>query len=112
MPSGKDTSVSSYISKHEKDVAPTFNNSSTSGKTDTSEYTRPSRKGLSWSVEEDRLLVKLREEQKLAWSEVTKRFVQKFPGRTQGSIQVYWSTTLKNQRLSLAKDQKEMPSVC
>ncbi|KAJ6112278.1 hypothetical protein N7523_002100 [Penicillium sp. IBT 18751x] len=100
VPSEKDMSASGYFSKHEIDVAPTFSNSSTSGETDDAQYTRPSRKGLSWSVEEDRLLVKLREEQKLAWSEVTKRFVQKFPGRTQNSIQVYWSTTLKNQRLS------------
>ncbi|KAF7712899.1 SANT/Myb domain-containing protein [Penicillium ucsense] len=48
----------------------------------------PSRKGLSWSEEEIRLLVKLREEENLAWSEVTEQFSQKFPGRTQGSIQV------------------------
>lgn len=54
----------------------------------------PTRKGLPWSAEEIYLLVKLREEQNLAWSEVTKLFAQKFPGRSKGSIQVYWSTTL------------------
>ncbi|OQD96473.1 hypothetical protein PENVUL_c092G07715 [Penicillium vulpinum] len=58
----------------------------------------PTRKGLPWSVEESHLLVKLREEQNLAWSEMTKLFAQKFPGRSKGSIQVYWSTTLKKQR--------------
>lgn len=68
------------------------------------ERTRSSRKGLPWSVEENRLLVKLREKENLAWSEVIKRFGQKFPGRSKGSIQVHWSTTLGKQRLSLAKD--------
>ncbi|CDM35129.1 unnamed protein product [Penicillium roqueforti FM164] len=38
----------------------------------------------------------------LAWSEVTRQFAQKFAGRSKGSIQVYWSTTLKKQRRSLA----------
>ncbi|OOQ83690.1 hypothetical protein PEBR_33475 [Penicillium brasilianum] len=64
----------------------------------------PPRKGLSWSEEEIRLLVKLREEENLAWSEVFKQFSQKFPGRTKGSIQVYWSTKLgKRQSLPTAK---------
>jgi hypothetical protein len=61
----------------------------------------PSRKGLAFSVEENFLLMNLREEQNLAWSEVTRLFAQKFPGRSKGSLQVYWSTTLKKQRLSL-----------
>ncbi|KAJ5263959.1 hypothetical protein N7478_011564 [Penicillium angulare] len=60
----------------------------------------PSRKGLRWSVEEKRLLMQLREEESLSWSEVINKFLQRFPGRSEGSIQVYWSTTLKNQRLS------------
>jgi hypothetical protein len=59
-----------------------------------------SRKGLSWSVEEDRLLIKLRDKQNLAWSEVVKRFSQEFPGRSEGSIKVYWSTKLKKKRRS------------
>jgi hypothetical protein len=64
----------------------------------------PPRKGLSWSEEEIRLLVKLREEKNLAWSEVFEQFSQKFPGRTKGSIQVYWSTKLgKRQSLPTAK---------
>jgi hypothetical protein len=53
-------------------------------------------------MEENVLLVNLREEQNLAWPEVTRLFAQKFPGRSKGSLQVYWSTTLKNQRLPLA----------
>lgn len=63
-------------------------------------HTCSSRKGLPWLAEENRLLVQLREEESLAWSEVFKRFDQRFPGRSQGSIQVYWSTTLKKQRAS------------
>ncbi|KAJ5682149.1 hypothetical protein N7462_005314 [Penicillium macrosclerotiorum] len=61
---------------------------------------QPTRKGLPWSMEENCLLVKLREEQNLSWSEVTRMFAQKFPGRSKGSLQVYWSTSLKKQRLS------------
>ena len=60
-----------------------------------------SRKGLPWSGEEDHLLMKLREEQKLAWSEVIKQFSRKFPGRSKGSIQVYWSTSHKKKRSSV-----------
>jgi hypothetical protein len=59
-----------------------------------------SRKGLRWSAEEDRLLMKLRDEQNLAWSEVVKQFSQEFPGRSEGSIKVYWSTTMKKRRPS------------
>jgi hypothetical protein len=57
-----------------------------------------SRKGLSWSNEETDLLVKLREEESLAWSEVTEQFGRKFPGRSQGSLQVYWSTRLRKRQ--------------
>lgn len=60
-----------------------------------------SRKGLTFLPEEDRLLVKFRKEDALTWSEVTKRFSRKFPGRSKGSIQVYWSTALRKQLLSL-----------
>lgn len=55
-----------------------------------------SRKGKPWSPEEVSLLVRLRKDQNLPWSEVTKQFTDRFPGRTQGSIQVYWSTKLKS----------------
>ncbi|EKV06385.1 hypothetical protein PDIG_70080 [Penicillium digitatum PHI26] len=59
-----------------------------------------SRKGQPFLPEEDRPLVKLRKEDALTWSEVIKRFSRKFPGRSNGSIQVYWSTTLRKQLLS------------
>ncbi|CAG8908566.1 unnamed protein product [Penicillium egyptiacum] len=59
-----------------------------------------SRKGLPFLLEEDRLLVKLRKEDALTWSEVIKRCSLKFPRRSKGSIQVYRSTTLRNQLLS------------
>lgn len=57
-----------------------------------------SRKGLPFSVEEDHLLVQLRDEHNLPWSEVAKRFSQKFPGRSKGSIQVHWSTSHKKRQ--------------
>lgn len=96
-----------------------FNVSSTTGKTGTddtqsvSPRTRPYgtaptlnandepprnlRKHRQWTSEEVDLLVKLRKEQKLPWSEVAKGFAEQFPGRTQGSIQVYWCTKLKDR---------------
>ncbi|EGC40658.1 conserved hypothetical protein [Histoplasma capsulatum var. duboisii H88] len=63
--------------------------------------TYSSRKGLTWSAEENRLLVQLREEESPAWLEVIKRFDRRFSWRGKGSIQVHWSTTLKKQRLLL-----------
>lgn len=59
---------------------------------------RHSRKGEPWSTEEEDLLIRLRKEQNLQWSEVTKQFAQRFPGRSQGSIQVYWCTKLERRR--------------
>ncbi|KAI2694603.1 hypothetical protein CBS147333_8670 [Penicillium roqueforti] len=56
------------------------------------------RKGLPWSVEEDHLLIKLRDKQNLAWPEVVKQFSREFPGRTEGSMKVHWSTALKKRR--------------
>ncbi|GIC84197.1 uncharacterized protein Aud_000011 [Aspergillus udagawae] len=56
-----------------------------------------SRKGMPWLAEEEDLLVKLRREQGLPWSDVVKLFSEKYSGRTQGSIQVYWSTHLKHK---------------
>jgi hypothetical protein len=55
------------------------------------------RKGRQWTSDEIDLLVKLRKEQNLPWSEVAKRFADDFPGRTQGAIQVLWSTKLKDR---------------
>jgi hypothetical protein len=54
------------------------------------------RKGLAWSLEEVDFLTKLKAENKLPWSAIHRRFSQKFPGRTKGSLQVYWSTKMKD----------------
>ncbi|KAL5335553.1 hypothetical protein BJX70DRAFT_390580 [Aspergillus crustosus] len=43
------------------------------------------------------LLLKLRQDKKQPWAEVTRLFLEKYPGRTQGMIQVYWSTTLSKK---------------
>lgn len=48
-----------------------------------------SRKGTPWSLEEEELLVKLKRDQGLRWSDVTRLFSEQYPGRTRGSIQVY-----------------------
>lgn len=56
-----------------------------------------SRKGMPWSSEEVSLLLRLRRDEKRPWSEVKRLLSDQFPGRSQGSIQVYWSTTLKNR---------------
>jgi hypothetical protein len=59
-----------------------------------------SRKGTPWLPEEEELLVKLKRDQSLRWSDVTRLFSEQYPGRTQGSIQVYWSTNLSKRSLS------------
>ena len=59
---------------------------------------RHSRKGEPWSTDEEELLIRLRKEQNLQWSEVTRQFAQQFPGRSQGSIQVYWCTKVERKR--------------
>ncbi|KAJ5640284.1 uncharacterized protein N7484_008146 [Penicillium longicatenatum] len=100
MPSGtNDASASTCISRQDEISEPWSEHSTTSAGMDDAICTRPSRKGLKWSAEEDRLLVKLREEEELAWPEVTKRFSRVFPGRKQGSLQVYWSTKLSKQKI-------------
>lgn len=55
-----------------------------------------SRKGMPWSPKEKNLLVELRRERKLPWSEMIRLFSEQFLGRSQSSIQVYWSTYLKD----------------
>ncbi|KAL4927746.1 SANT/Myb-like DNA-binding domain-containing protein [Aspergillus undulatus] len=59
---------------------------------------RSSRRGMAWSTEEGSLLLKLRKVEKRPWAEVTRLFSEKYPGRTRGAIQVYWSTTLSKKR--------------
>jgi hypothetical protein len=43
------------------------------------------------------LLLRLRRHERRPWSEVTRLFSDRYPGRSPGSIQVYWSTALKNK---------------
>lgn len=54
------------------------------------------RKHMPWSPEEKNLLVQLKREQRLSWSDVTRIFSERFEGRSSGSIQVYWYTVLKD----------------
>lgn len=63
---------------------------------DRSEAQGSSRKRKPWSTEEMDLLLKLRRDERRPWSEVTRLFSNQYPGRSAGSIKVYWSTTLKN----------------
>lgn len=56
-----------------------------------------SRKGMPWSPEEEKLLAELKGEEGLPWSTVTRLFSAQYKGRSQGSIQVYWSTNLKKR---------------
>ncbi|EED13976.1 hypothetical protein TSTA_102060 [Talaromyces stipitatus ATCC 10500] len=53
-----------------------------------------SRKGKAWEPDEIKLLVQLKEDG-LPWSVIARRFEKRFPGRSQGTIQVYWSKNLK-----------------
>jgi hypothetical protein len=53
-----------------------------------------SAKGNEYSREEDELIVQLKEVQKLPWS----RIAEHFPGRTKGTLQVRYCTTLKDKR--------------
>ncbi|KAL4943629.1 hypothetical protein BDV06DRAFT_133105 [Aspergillus oleicola] len=50
---------------------------------------RSSRKCMPWSTEEADLLLRLRREEKRPWAEVTRLFLEEFPGRSPGAIQVY-----------------------
>jgi hypothetical protein len=49
-----------------------------------------SRKGKPWEPDEINLLVKLKEGG-LPWSMIAERFGEQFLGRSQGTMQVYWS---------------------
>ncbi|KAJ5267459.1 hypothetical protein N7478_010267 [Penicillium angulare] len=70
---------------------------SSSDSEDSPVYLHSSRKDLTWSEEEDRLLVKLKEQEKLTWPEEIGRFGQVFPGRSSGSIKVHWSTKVSKR---------------
>jgi hypothetical protein len=54
------------------------------------------RKGLAWSLEEVDFLTKLKVDNNLTWSAIHRGFSQIFPGRTKGSLQVYWSTKMRD----------------
>ncbi|KAB8067216.1 hypothetical protein BDV29DRAFT_163619 [Aspergillus leporis] len=86
--SGSDLSVSERIAQQTYYV---------SQPTDSTALPETSRKGMPWSSEEKGLLLRLREDEKRPWSDVIRLFSDQFPGRTPGSIQVFWSTTLKNR---------------
>jgi hypothetical protein len=66
--------------------------------TDRNKAQRKPRRRLRWSSEEVDLLLKLRRDEQRPWSEVVMLFSDRYPGRSSGSIQVYWSTTLKKAR--------------
>jgi hypothetical protein len=53
-----------------------------------------SRKGKAWEPDEIKFLVQLKKDG-LPWSVIARRFEEHFPGRSQGTIQVYWSKNLK-----------------
>ena len=55
------------------------------------------RKRTPWSLEEKNLLMQLKKDQKLSWSDVTRIFSEQFEGRSSGSIQVYWYNFLKDK---------------
>lgn len=60
----------------------------------TSPTSTESRKGKPWEADEVKLLVQLKKGG-LSWSVIARKFEERFPGRTQGTIQVYWSEILK-----------------
>lgn len=52
---------------------------------------------MSWFTKEIDL-IKLRNDEGRPWSRVARLFSEQSPGRTQAAIQVYWSTTRKQER--------------
>ncbi|KJF61535.1 uncharacterized protein CIMG_03634 [Coccidioides immitis RS] len=68
------------------------------GNLDDSGSLEKSRKGMPWLPEEESLLLELRNTRGLPWSDITRLFSDQYPGRSQGSIQVHWSTKLKGRQ--------------
>lgn len=66
-------------------------------RSDDSETDVSSRKGMPYSPQEKRLLLKLKRE-KRPWSEVKELFSKQFPGRSKNSLQVFFCTTLKKSK--------------
>jgi hypothetical protein len=52
---------------------------------------------MLWLPKEENLLVKLRREQGLPYSDIARLFSEQYSRGSQGSIQVYWSTHLKHK---------------
>ena len=50
---------------------------------------------VRWSPEEKRLLLELKQDRSRPWSEVTRTFLARHPGRKPSAIQVYWSNVLR-----------------
>lgn len=51
------------------------------------------------SVEDD-LIIRLKEEFRLTWAEIHQRHIQRYPGRSKGSLQVRYCTRLKGRKQS------------
>lgn len=56
------------------------------------EAQRKRKRRLRWSSEEVDFLQELRRDEERPWSEVTSLFLDRYPGRSPATIQVYWST--------------------
>ncbi|KAJ6141208.1 hypothetical protein N7470_010104 [Penicillium chermesinum] len=70
-------------------LAPSSQSGRSSAKPKTSRRVR-------WSPEEKKLLRELKRDGSRPWSEVTRLFLDKYPGRKPGAIQVYWSNILSS----------------
>ncbi|KAK4072648.1 hypothetical protein Purlil1_13292 [Purpureocillium lilacinum] len=57
-------------------------------------------KRTKFAPEEDDLLIKLKAEGMLTWAEIHQQFTATFPGRSRGSLQVHYSTVLKERSSS------------
>ncbi|KAJ5456036.1 uncharacterized protein N7458_004300 [Penicillium daleae] len=69
--------------------------------TSISRPTRGKNKRRTYSTDENNLLVKLKEERKLTWKEIT----DYFPGRASTSLQVHYSTKLRHLRAKRSRPQ-------
>ena len=65
--------------------------------------TTPSTHGSPYTPEEDALLIKLKEVDKLRWEEI----VPHFPGRSYGSVQVRYSSKLKGRSTQVGAQQRK-----
>lgn len=87
-------SISSRVAAH----SPPYNSVKTGGglkpSVSVSRSSRGKSKRRAYSTDENNLLVKLKEERKLTWKEIT----DYFPDRASASLQVHYSTKLKRRR--------------